>query len=166
MRQQLASHDGDAGTLRTALLETIGELEQERRIAIYSALPGEPDITPLIEQLPRHQWLFPRVDGERLHFHRVWEPASQLKKGAFGIAEPVSSLPTVPCNEIDIFICPGLAFDPHGGRLGRGRGYYDRMLAGAREDALKIGVGFGFQLMEQIELEDHDVRMNAVLCRG
>lgn len=166
MRKRLRGCNQDPTELLDALSDSLGELRTPKRIAIYSALPGEPAITPLVKRMPQHHWLFPRVDGERLHFHRVWDPDNQLKPGAFGILEPDSSLPTTTSADIDIFICPGLAFDGQGGRLGRGRGFYDRVLADAREEALKIGVGFACQLVEETYAEPHDIPMNAVLCHG
>ena len=166
MRERLRACKQDPGELLSELKTSLEGLEQSQKIAIFSALPGEPDILCLIDHMPQHHWLLPRVDGEQLHFHRVCEPASQLKPGAFGILEPDSSLPTTACDDIDIFICPGLAFDHRGGRLGRGRGFYDRALADANEHALKIGVGFACQLVDDTFEEEHDIPMHAVLCKG
>lgn len=166
MRARLASHRPDPQAVLDSLCESLAELTASTRIAIYSALPDEPPITPLIQAMAQHHWLLPRVEGDRLHFHRVWEPERQLREGAFGIREPLPEQPTVAVGDIDIFICPGLAFDPQGGRLGRGRGFYDRVLARARENALKIGVGYSCQMVEDACCEAHDIRMNAVLCRG
>jgi 5-formyltetrahydrofolate cyclo-ligase len=166
MRRRLLEVHPDSTPLIDSLLKTLNELNQPRNIAIYCALADEPCITSLINTLPKHHWLLPRVDGEKLHFHRVWDPSTQFQTGAFGISEPLSELPVTPSHDIDIFICPGLAFDPRGGRLGRGRGFYDRVLANAREDALKIGVGFACQMIEDTFPEPHDVAMNAVLCHG
>lgn len=166
MRRRLREHRADPSAVLAALQESLEVLTPTKHIAIYAALPDEPSITALVETMPQHHWLFPRVDGHQLHFHRVWDPSTQLQPGAFGIKEPQPELPTAPSGRIDIFICPGLAFDPRGGRLGRGRGFYDRLLANAREDALKIGVGYACQMVEDTFPEDHDIAMNAVVCRG
>jgi len=166
MRERLRHHRGDSRAVVAALQECLSGLSSARTIAIYSALPSEPIVTPLLELLPEHCWVFPRVDGDLLHFHVVSDPATDLQPGSFGIAEPQAQLPTIPIREIDVFICPGLAFDGNGGRLGRGGGFYDRMLAMAREDALKIGVGFGCQVVRDTHAREHDIRMNAILCRG
>jgi 5-formyltetrahydrofolate cyclo-ligase len=77
--------------------------------------------------------------------------------------EPLPCLPELPVARIDAFFCPGLAFDSHGGRLGRGRGFYDRMLAQARPDALKVGVCFPRQLVSDTCPEAHDVRMDELV---
>ncbi len=103
------------------------------------------------------------MDGDDLHFHQVENPDSQLTPGAFGVREPSSDLPIIPVDGINAFFCPGLAFDPRGGRLGRGRGFYDRILAKARPGALKIGVCFPWQIVADTFPEAHDVIMDEVL---
>ncbi len=125
-------------------------------------MSDEVDITPLVKLQPQHQWVFPKVDGELLTFHRVQNTTTDLTPGAFGILEPNGGT-TVSVADIDVFFCPGLAFDPHGGRIGRGRGFYDRMLAMARSDAHKIGVCFPEQLVPTTFTEDHDVVMDEVM---
>lgn len=132
-------------------------------IAVFSALPGEPDLSEMIARLPDRRIVYPKVAGSHLTFHAVTNPALDLAPGAFGILEPVPSHAEVPAREIDAFLCPGLAFDERGGRLGRGRGFYDRLLAQARPDALKIGVCFTSQIVPDTFPEPHDIPMDAVL---
>ena len=132
-------------------------------IAVFSALPGEPDLTELIERRTDHQWAYPRVEHEHLVFHLVTDPSSQLRTGAFGIREPSPTLPEIDVMEIDAFLCPGLAFDPRGGRLGRGRGFYDRLLSKTRPDAVKIGVCFPSQIVPDTFPEAHDIQMDEVI---
>jgi 5-formyltetrahydrofolate cyclo-ligase len=147
--------------------ETLGRFLNERpdlqTIAVFSALPGEPDLTELIAQQAARRWAYPRVEGADLVFHQVTDPPTQLQSGAFGILEPSPTLPRIDITAIDAFVCPGLAFDPRGGRLGRGRGFYDRMLAAARPDALKIGVCFPGQIVPDTFPESHDIPMNLVI---
>lgn len=132
----------------------------ERRIAAFAPLPGEPDLLALAERLPDFHWLLPRVvDGESLAFHR-YQGLAELHPGAFGIAEPDPASPSVAITDIDLFLCPGLAFTPSGVRLGRGKGYYDRALAGARPDAVFVGVCFPSQLQSSLPAEAHDRPMH------
>lgn len=131
-------------------------------VAIYSALPGEVDLGKLVDDRERI-WVFPKVVGESLVFHRVTNLSNDLVPGAFGILEPREGLKTYGTMEVDLFLCPGLGFDPEGRRLGRGRGFYDRMLAAARPDAVKAGVCFPFQLVEKIDTEPHDIPMDGVI---
>jgi 5-formyltetrahydrofolate cyclo-ligase len=135
-------------------------------IAIYQPLDGEADLTELAAHHAGHRWAWPRVAGDALHFHHVTDPPSQLAAGAFGVMEPRPDLPVVAVAAIDVFLCPGLAFDARGGRLGRGRGYYDRTLAAARPDALKIGVCDPSRLVPDTFAEPHDVMMDRVIAGG
>ncbi len=130
-----------------------------RIIAVYSPLPGEVDLSAVILSRPDLKWVYPKVSGHHLTFHS----GDDHRPGAFGILEPHHESPEVPLQEIDAFICPGLAFDSNGGRLGRGRGFYDRLLAQARPDALKAGICFDFQLVQDTFPESHDVLMDEVL---
>ena len=131
-------------------------------IAAFAALPGEVDLTEIITRNPKLCWVWPRISGVNLYYHHVENPAVDLKPGSFGVREPSPKLPVISVGQIDAFLCPGLAFDARGGRLGRGRGFYDRMLAGARPDAMKIGVCFPWQIVADTFPETHDVMMDEV----
>lgn len=130
-----------------------------RTIAVYSPLPGEVDLSATLQQRAEIRWAYPKVCGTDLTFHT----GVHLVSGAFGILEPAAGSPEVTLAEIDAFICPGLAFDPGGGRLGRGRGFYDRVLAHARPDAIKLGICFGIQFVKDTFTEAHDIHMDHVI---
>lgn len=132
-------------------------------IAAFAALPGEVDLMDVIARHPDRRWVFPRMEGQGLRFHAVANPAIDLSTGAFGVREPAPALPIVEITEIDAFFCPGLAFDARGGRLGRGKGFYDRMLAHARPDALKIGVCHRAARVDDTFPESHDIAMDEVI---
>lgn len=86
-----------------------------------------------------------------------------FKKGAYCIDEP-SDKKLVAQEAIDLFIVPGLAFDPEGNRLGRGLGYYDRFLSSLPQDAPKIGLAFKFQVLKHLPYSlPHDIRVDKVL---
>lgn len=135
---------------------------EARHIASYAALSGEPDLLPLLGTHPHLTWLLPRIAGAGLTFHAI-SGVDQLLPGRFGIREPRPGLPEFPIGEIDAFFCPGLAFDPHGGRLGRGRGFYDRLLANARPGAWKIGICSPEKLIPDTFSESHDIPMDFVI---
>ena len=136
-----------------------------KTIAVFSALRGEVDLADLVANHPDRTWVYPKVAGEFLTFHPVKNPALELVTGAFGILEPIATpAAVVPIDQIDAFFCPGIAFSRDGGRLGRGRGFYDRMLAQARPDALKIGVCFANQLVPDTFSQVHDIQMDTVIC--
>ncbi|MDR1722559.1 MAG: 5-formyltetrahydrofolate cyclo-ligase [Tannerella sp.] len=101
----------------------------------------------------------PVVVGEDMEFY-AYEGPSKMKLGAFGIAEPLGT-ERIDIAEIDMFVVPGVAFDRNLNRLGRGKGFYDRVLSSV--DKPVIGLCFGFQLLDKIPAEVHDRRMTAVV---
>ncbi len=159
LRQALREHVPDSTAACAALDQWLLAHPALRTIAVYSPLPGEVDLSPAILARPDLTWVYPRIIGQHLTFHT----GGNLLPGSYRILEPTADCPQVPVQEIDAFLCPGLAFDTHGGRLGRGRGFYDRLLAQARPDALKIGVCFPFQIVPDTFAESHDIAMDEVL---
>ncbi|MES2996445.1 MAG: 5-formyltetrahydrofolate cyclo-ligase [Verrucomicrobiota bacterium] len=156
--------DGDSAAVAAAVAEYLAARPGLSTIASYAALPGEVHLLHLVAAHPDRHWVFPRIDRDCLTFHLVRSPGEDLVQGTFAIREPKSSLNLVPVSEIDAFLCPGLAFDRAGGRLGRGKGFYDRMLATARPGAVKIGVTFANRIFDHVPREPHDVMMDAVIA--
>lgn len=145
--------------LRTALLEC----PALHTVATFAALPDEPAILSLTTTLPDRRWVLPVVIGDDLEFRAISDPHLDLQAGAFGILEPQSSCPVVRTEEIDLFLCPGMAFDQTGARLGRGRGFYDRLLACAREGTSLWGITLSQRVKAAVPREPHDLAMHAVL---
>ena len=85
--------------------------------------------------------------------------AADLRPGRFGVLEPGAECPVVPFSALDLVLVPGIAFDRAGNRLGRGRGFYDRMLA-LSPDAVSCGVGFDGQVVARVPVEPHDVKLH------
>lgn len=164
LRLRIEEH-GEGDSL--AVVEEVAGYLKERSylkvIAVYAALPGEVDLKALLS-LVGCMWVFPKVEGEELSFFQVKSFEDDLIPGAYGILEPREGLAAVEISRIDLFLCPGLGFDVRGGRIGRGRGFYDRMLERARPGAVKLGVCFGHQIVDEVEMEHHDVRMNGVIA--
>ena len=83
-------------------------------------------------------------------------------KGSYGILEPdISRSKEVEAADLDLIIVPAIAFTKEGNRLGQGGGYYDRLLK--KTEAVTIGVGYDFQLFEELPVEPHDCRLNYVM---
>jgi 5-formyltetrahydrofolate cyclo-ligase len=157
------ARSGDSEAVRNAVADWIRRHPQVHTIASFAALPDEVDLTELVTLFPEKRWLFPRVDGEQVFFHATADPSNDLVRGAFGILEPRADSARVPLDEIDAFFCPGMAFDHQGGRLGRGKGFYDRLLSQARTDAHKIGIAFPSQIVPTTHCEPHDIPMDEVI---
>lgn len=156
------NHVTDSGAVVEKLAHELKILPTAHIVAAYMVLPGEVDLSELFAQVDK-DWVFPRVRGENLNFYRVKNIDAEMQVGAFGIMEPKDGLQEVRVEDVDVFLCPGLGFDRNGGRLGRGRGFYDRVLNQAKPSALKLGVCFPFQIVDKIVMEDHDVRMDVVV---
>jgi 5-formyltetrahydrofolate cyclo-ligase len=129
-------------------------------ILTYLAFRNEPDLSLLFDLLPHIHWVIPRiVKGRRLSIH-PYNPTS-LVRHRFGMLEPTPDSPLVDPLVLDIVLVPGVAFDPHGGRLGFGGGYYDRFLS--TTPALRVGVTFDTCLADEIPCSEHDQRMDWVM---
>ena len=85
---------------------------------------------------------------------------TRLQYGSFHIEEPTGD-DIEDIDNIELIIVPGIAYDNRGNRVGRGKGYYDRLLS--RTKATKIGIGYDFQLVDEIDSEPHDITMDIVI---
>lgn len=102
----------------------------------------------------------PKLYGPEMRFIRIGD-LSQLAPGAFSIPEPVQDEPVAE-DETALVLMPGLAFDRQGHRLGYGGGYYDRYLA-EHPGHPTAALCYGFQMLEQLDVEDYDVPVDLVL---
>jgi 5-formyltetrahydrofolate cyclo-ligase len=90
-----------------------------------------------------------------------WNSA-EFEPDAWGMLAPKARVPVRPSN-VAVVLVPGLAFDQHGHRLGRGAGIYDRLLAALPPNAMRIGFVFSDRVVPELPREPHDVRMDAVV---
>lgn len=140
-------------------LEAIDEFVSSQNILIYHSLPDELSTIEFINKWNKRKNLFlPRVNGENLE---ILAFDSNLLTGAFNIKEPAGDN-IVDINSLDLIIVPAIAFDCKGNRIGRGKGYYDRLLKSAK-GIMKIVVGYDFQLIDDIESELHDIPVDVII---
>ena len=131
------------------------------KILMYHSLPDELQTIAFLRKWgERKKFFLPRVNGVNLDI--LPYDQTRLELGSFQIEEPTGDDLTDPA-EIELIIVPAVAFDRNGNRLGRGKGFYDRLLQTTR--ATKIGVGYDFQLFEEIPAEPHDVPMDMVITQ-
>lgn len=132
------------------------------RVLIYHSLPDELSTREFLAvHGSEKQFFLPRVNGvdlEILPYDR-----SRLHLGAFNIEEPDGD-DTVDIDQIDLIVVPAVAYDNAGNRVGRGKGYYDRLLRHSR--AITVGVCYDFQLVDNIETEEHDIPVDFVVADG
>lgn len=148
---------------------TLPEMRAARAVLIYAALPGEVPTRAVAEEAWRRglTLVYPRCLPEEraLALHHV-RAHHELSAGSYGIQEPATHCPLIRVEEIDVAFIPGLAWDRRGARLGRGAGYYDRLLAHPEWRALRCGLFFAAQEMEHVTTDPWDVRMQAVVTEG
>lgn len=140
-------------------LESSAAFQLAEKILMYHSLPDELETRTFLNKWKdRKKFFLPRVNGVNLDLLPYDE--SRLEIGSFHIEEPKGE-DIHSVEEIEVIVVPGVAFDRQGMRLGRGKGFYDRLLATAK--ATKIGIGYEFQLVEEIPSEPHDVAMDMVI---
>ena len=105
--------------------------------------------------------LLPVVVGDDLELRIYTGPEDMSISGIYGIAEPTGEIFT-DYAAIEFIVVPGVAFDAKGNRLGRGKGYYDRLLPRI-PSAYKAGICFPFQLVEEVPAESFDIRMDIII---
>lgn len=166
VRAALAAWPVPAREVASAVIVDLlrGVLPGEGLVLGFLGLSDEPDLRPLLAELAvAGRLLLPRVlPGDRLEVHAVRDLVRDTGPGAFGVREPVTPAATgLPAT----VLVPGRAFDPRGGRLGRGKGYYDRYLAGLPQ-ARRVGVAFARQLVEAVPEDPHDLPVHVVVTEA
>jgi len=133
---------------------------EAKTVLLYHSLPDEVSTHALLlEACKSKTVLLPTVVGDELELH-VFTPQANTHRGSFDIIESEGPLFT-DYPSIDLAIIPGMAFDKDGNRLGRGKGYYDRLLP--HLSCPLIGLCFPFQYLESIPTEEHDRRVDEVI---
>lgn len=151
LRQQHAALRPRSSEGLTARLEAAIETLKVTTVASYNPISSEPDVSGFNRQFARFgNLLLPRVVGEELEF-----AYGELSAGGLGIMEPSGE--SFPIDAIELFLVPAMAVDRAGNRVGKGMGYYDRVLK--RSVAKAVAVVFDGEIVEHIEALEHDVRM-------
>jgi 5-formyltetrahydrofolate cyclo-ligase len=135
------------------------------QIGLYCAVEWEIDLMSLLERRGKESersFAFPRwnPDTGSYEFARV-RGRNQLHRGRFGVEEPAEECEFVPGHSLDMTFVPGVAFSRAGVRLGRGKGFYDRLLEGNTGQI--VGVCSNSQLLDEIPAEEWDVPMARVI---
>lgn len=151
----------DAAESVFSRLEQLAAFMLADNILLYHSLPDELSTRSFLDKwASRKRFFLPRVNGVNLDI--LPYERSRLHLGSFHIEEPDGD-DTVPVESIEMVIVPAVAYDRRGNRVGRGRGYYDRLLAETK--AVKVGVGYDFQLVDEIDSDPHDVPVDIVITQ-
>ncbi len=160
-----AEHRAAAATRALALLRQQADWSKAKSVLLYAPAPDELDLWPVVPEamaagkqvaLPRYV----RQTGSYIACE-IRDLAADVVVGQFGIREPTEGCAIVPLLRLDFILVPGVAFDLHGRRLGRGKGFYDQILAAVR--GRTCGVGFDEQLVREVPVEPHDIYLNCIL---
>jgi 5-formyltetrahydrofolate cyclo-ligase len=146
-------------------LQARKEYVKAQSIAAFSSTQNEVDTLSILEgslKLGKKLYL-PKVSKDRsqISFHEV-KNLKGLTPGAFGILEPPPSHPA-KVEDLDLVLLPGLAFDLQGGRLGFGKGFYDRLLPSLKKSALTVGLCYSFQVIDRVPVAGDDAPVKALL---
>lgn len=135
-------------------------------IAIFAPMEHEPDVELLWKYAEGKTVCYPTIRMGGLDFISVGGPES-VAVGQFGIREPIfDQSRVIPPDTFDLVLVPGAAFTANGDRLGRGGGFYDRLLSSPGFRAFKVGVCFSRQILESLPLEPHDQRAHRVVTEN
>jgi 5-formyltetrahydrofolate cyclo-ligase len=141
-------------------IEQLPEFQSAHTILAFWSLPDEVETHDFLEKWANHKCiLLPVIVGEELRI-KQYEGRETLVKASYNISEPTGDFFT-KYDEIDVIIVPGVGFDKQGNRLGRGKGYYDRLLP--QLSGIKIGVCFPCQLVDCIVPDRWDVQMDRII---
>ncbi len=140
-------------------------LAESPTVALYVPLGTEVDTLELARLLGPLRTVYPRsVTGDR---KLVFAPSDlrEMVRGPLGAREPPATATEVDRATIGCVVVPGIGFSPSGHRLGRGGGYYDNTL-GSMPGAKRVGLAFEAQIVDDIPLEPHDERLDAIVTES
>lgn len=128
-------------------------------VALYSSMKSEVDTKELISESLElgKRVLLPRIINKNKMIFIEINKDTNYEKNNFGMLEPIG----IEEKNIDLMIIPGIAFDKDNNRLGYGRGYYDKYLKD--KNIYKIGICFKEQIVDNIDIEEHDIKMNLII---
>ena len=144
------------------------EFQKADRVLVYLSKEGEVGTDHMLGrafELGKHVCV-PVVDRENgeLRISELSGPETRFRLGAFGVREPEEQdLNFVPPDKIDLVVVPGLAFDRQGGRIGYGKGYYDRLLICLGAHVPRIALAFDFQVLDTVPQNETDIRVDVVI---
>ena len=164
-RHSLAEAREDAEAIATHLLQS-PEVRRAATLAVYISLPKEPGTGPLVEQLHAlgRRLILPLLMPDNDLDWAVYEGPQALVPASRGLLEPAG--PRLGPDAIataDVVLCPGLAVDRRGIRLGRGGGSYDRALARVPVGTFVCTPLYEGELLDRVPAEDHDRPVTAVV---
>lgn len=141
-------------------VEELEEFQTARTVALYWSLAEEVETHEAVRRWSQSkQIVLPVMRGDELEL-APFTGERDLVARNFNVYEPSSTQRIAP-SEVDLLIIPGMAFDRQGGRLGHGKGFYDRLLK--HSPGYKVGICYDFQLLDVVPTDVHDIPMDCVI---
>jgi 5-formyltetrahydrofolate cyclo-ligase len=151
-----ADHAAKSQALCQQLQQHPGFQTPDAVVLSYFSIRQEPDLLPLMAQMPQVRWGFPRIEGKTLHWHE-WSLGAPLNQGAFNIPEPPSTNLLISPDRVTLMLVPCVGADRQGFRLGYGGGYYDRLLAEAHwQQVVTVGIVFSEFVIDRLQTDPWD----------
>ena len=151
---------------RAILKKLFGTLifKKAKTVMFYISFDGEVDTREMIKKARGLGKIIavPVSAKKGMIYPALLNENARLLKGPYGVREPAVQR-TIDLHEIDLVVVPGVAFDKHGRRLGRGKGCYDRLLSKFAQRAFTLGLAFDFQILPSLPTTAHDVSVKEVL---
>ena len=145
-----------------ARVEQLPAFREAGVVLLYWSMADEVQTHGFVERWYREKTLLlPCVQGDDLVLRQYTGAECMVSGEQFGIGEPTGAEWT-DLGAVEMIVVPGVAFDREGNRMGRGRGFYDRLLKSTPR-AMKVGVCYDFQMIEDVPVEPHDVKMDCVV---
>jgi 5,10-methenyltetrahydrofolate synthetase len=147
-----------------AQIEQTEAFKKSSSILSYWSMSDEVITHKAVERWTKYKRVYlPLIKGNDLELVKFEGIENMKPEPVFGILEPTSN-EKAEIREIDLVIVPGVAFDASCNRMGRGKGYYDRLLS--ESAATKIGVAFNFQIVDKVPVNPHDVTLDMVVTEA
>ncbi|MBI2877857.1 MAG: 5-formyltetrahydrofolate cyclo-ligase [Candidatus Tectomicrobia bacterium] len=171
LNQRLAASEEECQTRSALIHERLfaqPEFDRARIIAFYLAIDKEVRTQEMVREALRQgkRVLIPKLYREpaSLLLSEVQDIDVELRRGPWGILEPQEQyLRPIPLAEVELILVPGVAFDLQGGRIGFGKGYYDRMLSRVERPVGLIGLAFEFQVLPEVPQQEHDIPVHKII---
>lgn len=147
---------------------TLPQLQEVKKIMAYASIRKEIKTFDLMEELLNQGYLlylpYTKKDVIDLGTAQINDLDSDLKKGVYGVQEPIAKIRTeeVP-TDLELIIIPGACFTKSGYRIGYGGGYYDSFLSKHADGALKVGFCYDHFIVDSIPVEEHDVPVDIII---
>lgn len=164
-RHPLAAAREDAEAIAAHLLQA-PEVRRAATVAIYISLSNEPGTGPLVEQLHElgRRLILPVLLPDNDLDWAVYQGPQSLVPASRGLLEPLGPrLGPEAVATADVVLCPGLAVDRRGRRLGRGGGSYDRALSRVPVGTFVCTLLYDGELLDHVPAADHDRPVTAVV---